>query len=527
MRYISIVLCFLVIFSMFSGCTKISSDFSSDESNVDTLDESSSTTPFSETEAAETTPIAESEPVPKIPVSKYNITPKSFSTSIEAEKGGMSGGVSVSSKEGKFSGDGYVTGFFQSTEASVTFNVELPTSQHYDIKLYIRSDENSRAYLLAGGEKYELLLPPTDEFYVYSLDAVYLEAGEQEIKVSGGFNSFDLDKITISGSSSIYSLDFDIDENPINKNVSAEAKKLYDFLKNSFGKKCITGQYAASEKNVEAKLIHNVTGNYPLMRLSDIGSDYDEVSAASDWSSQGGIVSFMWYWKAPLDNPEVYLSETDFDISRAVTDKDVAMLPMEQIEKLYIEGGISRECLFLLRDIDSVSEKLKTLSDKKIAVLWRPLHEPDSELYWWGKDADAYKWLWQVMYKRQTEYFKLNNLLWVWNGTSAQYYVGEGLCDIASSDSYISTPKQKTYFDNFLLLYKISKGKKLCALTECGSIPDPNLLYRDNSIWSFFGLWYGDYIITATGKLNESNITRERLIAAYNSELSLVLGDYK
>lgn len=524
MKYFLSALCFLTAAVLLTSCSEISSNFLPDETSQSG---SETTAPASEVSGGDETSPPKGEEIPqKIAVKHYEVTRKGFSADIEGEKGGLSGGTSVSSKRGKFSGTGYVTGFFQSTAASALFSLELPSGQHYDIRLYIRSDENARAYLSAGGEKYELALPATEEFYIYSLNAVYLEAGVQEIIVSGGFNSFELDRITVSASTALYDLAFDVAQSPINPNAAPEAKKLYSFLKDAFGKQCITGQYASSDKNIEARLIRSLTGRSPLMRLSDIASGYDEISAALDWSAQGGIVSLMWYWKSPIDEPSVYLSETDFDFTKAVTDKDVAKLPMEKLEQLYINGEIPRECLFLIREIDNISEQLKILADKGIPVLWRPLHEPDSNLYWWGKDAKSYKWLWQLMYTRQTEYSGLNNLLWVWNGSSAEYYVGDGLCDIASADSYISGPKQKTCADSFMALYSISKGKKLCALSECGALPEPDLLVRDRCVWSFFGLWYGDYIVTPSGELNESSITENQLFAVYNSELSLTLGDY-
>lgn len=516
----------LLCAALLGGCTRISNDFPDDEPSATSSDIYYETTPPEEPPSEEITSQEETAPVPRLPVPDYDISPKSFSLSLEAETGGLSGGVFVASKSGKFSGKGYATGFFQSTDAAAHFSVKLPAAQHYNLGLYVRADENAHAYVTAGDEKYELAPAQTDEFYIYYINALYLDAGEQEIVVSGGFNGFELDKLTIESCDEVYSSKFKPDSSPVNKKVSAEAKKLYSFLLDSFGKKCITGQYASSPKNTEAKLIYNITGSYPLMRLADIASEEDEITACAQWAEKGGIVSLMWYWNSPLGEPAVYQKETDFDISSAVTDKDVALLPESEVEQLYIKGDISRECLFLLRDIDRISEKLQVLRDKKIPVLWRPLHEPDSMLYWWSKDAEAYKWLWQLMYKRQTEYFGLDNLLWVWNGTDSAYYVGNSLCDIASADSYIVSPKKKTCSDSFRSLYKFTEGKKICALAECGSLPEMNLLSRDRCIWSFFGLWYGDYIVNSSGSLNESNITSEQLIAAYRSELALNLGDY-
>ena len=509
---------------MLAGCSKISSDFP-DDVQTTTADEAASSSETSSAPVSETPTEAQTEvtTAQKLAVPDYGIEHKSFQKAIEAEHAGLKGGASASSKKGKFSGDGYASGFAKSTDSAAVFTVELPSTQHYDISLYIRAEENARAYVTAGGEKYELSLPATEEFYIYKLDMICLEAGECEITVSGGFNAFELDKIALSDCKTVYEYDFDTDDEPICSDASTEARELYELLLDSFGKKCVSGQYASSDKNIEAKLIYSVTGRYPLLRLGDLGAEDDEIAASIDWAAKGGMVSLMWYWNAPLGEPDVYIDNTDFDMKAAVTDKSIATLPVAELEKLYVSGEISRECLFLVRDIDSAAERLAVLRDKNIPVLWRPLHEADSGLYWWGQDAQAYKWLWKLMYDRMTGLHKLNNLLWVWNGTSAEYYVGNDSCDLASADSYTTSPKRKTACGSFLTLYGLTGGKKLLALSETGTLPEPGLLSREKCVWSFFGLWYGDYLMTSAGKLNEDNITREQLYAAYNSELLLTL----
>ena len=69
-------------------------------------------------------------------------------------------------------------------------------------------------------------------------------------------------------------------------------------------------------------------------------------------------------------------------------------------------------------------------------MLWRPLHEASNGDFWWGNDKEAYKWLWKLMYERQTKYHKLNNLIWVWSAQNADWYVGDEYCDVLSCDVY-------------------------------------------------------------------------------------------
>ena len=81
-----------------------------------------------------------------------------------------------------------------------------------------------------------------------------------------------------------------------------------------------------------------------------------------------------------------------------------------------MSGEISEGCYAMIQDIDAVSEQLKKLADADVPVLWRPLMEAGGDWFWWGASgADAYRWLWELMYTRMTEYHQLNNLLWIWN----------------------------------------------------------------------------------------------------------------
>ena len=53
------------------------------------------------------------------------------------------------------------------------------------------------------------------------------------------------------------------------------------------------------------------------------------------------------------------------------------------------------------------------------------------------------------------------------------------------------------------------------------------LTFRDRAVWSFFGLWYGDYILDKNGDLSEKYNTREDLIRMYNSNRTITLDKYK
>ena len=67
-----------------------------------------------------------------------------------------------------------------------------------------------------------------------------------------------------------------------------------------------------------------------------------------------------------------------------------------------------------------------------------------------------------------------------------------------------------------------SKGT---ALTECGRVPDPDLIARDNAYWLWFALWKGDYIINENGGIDYSHSSADDLDRAYNNELFITLDE--
>ena len=66
----------------------------------------------------------------------------------------------------------------------------------------------------------------------------------------------------------------------------------------------------------------------------------------------------------------------------------------------------------------------------------------------------------------------------------------------------------------------------MLALSECSALPDPEMMQVDASVWSFFGLWYGDYLMKPDGTLNDAVYTSNDLYNLYNSELALSLNDF-
>ncbi|MBE6825681.1 MAG: hypothetical protein E7511_02200 [Ruminococcus sp.] len=460
------------------------------------------------------------------------------SLKLEAEDADFTGLLAPESMRRGYSGTGYLAGFACNPGDHVLGLMEIPASQHYDITISVCSDSPvTNALLLNGEEVGEFTLEGTGEFIRVTFSGIYLEAGEAELSIREIDGHFALDYFELTDFDEMYAMEYDDDYKLSDPKASPGAKLLMEFLSDHYGKKVITGQYASSSLNTETDLIYSVTGKYPAIRFSAMQGltenttvpRYDGIDACIDWAHHGGIVGLMWYWDAPTGVSSVYAKETDFSLKTAMTKEDIALLSQEEIDKMYEAGGMTDACYAVLRDIDAVSETLRPLAEQDIPVLWRPLHEAGGGWFWWGSGgAEAYRWLWQLMYTRMTEYHGLHNLIWVWNGQNPYFMVEGTTFDIASMDIYLGADKDySSRYEQYVAMSRMTAGEKLLALSECSSVPDMNDMFRDNCIWSFFGLWYGNYLMDENGAYSDTFTSEEDMVAFYNSEAAVTRSDVR
>lgn len=450
-----------------------------------------------------------------------------FSKSVEAETGAVSGKAKVKSDRKGHKGKGYVTNI--SAEEDWSREIELTDSQYYDLTITVASDVPCVNGIAVNGKKLQdFSASGSGKFEKVTFKNIYIEKGKTAISVIPVDGGLDVDCLTLTASEDISKLDLTISKPALsNKDSDYNAKALYQYLCESYGKQVLLGQHDTIGTSAETDMIYKTTGKYPAIRFGDLmlATEKDsittdtEMNIAMDWASKDGIVGYMWHWAAPDDKREYYADQTDFDIKKAVTKENIAQLSLEDIKKLQKDGKVSKECVAVVQDIDTVSEKLSTLRDEGIAVLWRPLHEASNGDFWWGNDKEAYKWLWKLMYERQTKYHKLNNLIWVWSAQNADWYVGDEYCDVLSCDVYDDGNKD-AQVNIMLFLQSISKNKPI-AMSECGSFPDIQSIADKKAMWAFIGQWGGNYLMTDDGKLAEENNTAAELIKMYNNNLTL------
>ena len=446
-----------------------------------------------------------------------------------------------------FNGTGFIC---LSSGDTATISVTVPSSQHYKIGLRTCSTGSKTAIITGGknvidndgNEVFEggdtwgaVYVDESVIFDYFYLDSVYLSKGENNItlKVLSGIAYFD--DVIIESSATVPELAYAISNSCINKNATDSTKTVKKYLADVYGNKVLTGQFCSSGTNTEINAIYMDTGRYSAMRCADLGifTEYysesdknnpDEINTAIEWWKNGGLVNYTWYWYAPTDeDSHIFTDMTDFKLKDAVTQTGAATLDPETLSLYEQTGKISSECYDIIRDIDLVSAQLKMLAAQDVPVIFRPLPEAGNGWYWWGTDAESYLWLYNLIYDRMTEYHQLNNIIWVWDGESFDFYPGDERVDIVGMDMYSNSDISGN--TRMLDAIKYTIKTKACALTECGTIPSPDKIARDNAYWLWFALWKGDYIINSDGTITYDHCSHKQLDYAYNNELFITLDE--
>lgn len=451
----------------------------------------------------------------------------------EAEDGRIGDGLHIASTVPEYSGSGYVEGFV-STAGPWELDISIPEAGHYAFTIRTcSSGYKENLFLVDGKEVGKTRTQGTGEFEECTIRCVYLEAGSHTLGLGVTWGWILLDAIFITPDSPVSEHYYeDISPVPVNPNADENARQLMAQLVSLYGEKTMCGQFAAPNSSNEIAAIKGLTGMRPSMRGFDFmfmspaaewPSTY-EIDYAMDWASRGGLVTFTWHWFAPIGPSQFATEAADFDLRRAVTDIDLALLSPEEIEALYRNGDITEEAYLLIRDIDVISGYLKQFRDAGVTVLWRPLHEASGGWFWWGQyGKDPYLWLYKLMFHRQNEYHNLTNLLWVWNGQHKDWYPGDEYCDLVGADLYMLEHSYGSQADEFIRYAEMCGGRKIVTMSENGVVPDPESMVRDNAMWLYYVTWYGDFVVNGYNRITNKYTERTQLEKVYDSERTIKL----
>lgn len=293
-----------------------------------------------------------------------------------------------------------------------------------------------------------------------------------------------------------------------NENATESAKAVYAYLQKTWGTGCLTGQMESTwmgSADYEMDYIEGHTGKLPAIRgLDFMNNDFSGVTQrAAAWWEKGGIVTICWHTGA--DFASGYNECLADDINW-----EEAFLPGSDTYQALLEG------------MDRAVPALQELEDAGVPVLWRPFHELDGGWFWWSKGgADNFVKLWQLMYSRYTDYWKLDNLIWVYAYSESgaemdAWYPGDAYVDLLGADSYTAGANEALY----------EECRKTCpdgmpvVFHECGRIPTEQEMAEAEAPWLYFMVWHTEWLTDA-----DKGNTPELLEQIYNSDYFITLDE--
>jgi mannan endo-1,4-beta-mannosidase len=298
---------------------------------------------------------------------------------------------------------------------------------------------------------------------------------------------------------------FNVSAKLVTPGATASAIKLYNFIKSNFLQKSISGvmttQGDTANSFQENNFVYETTGRYPVITGLDfthhVGANtawytsnqsllHSVVNDATNYWHRGGIPTLSWHWRDPshespgYDSPDSGGIECHFDASKAVNTS-------------------TKEYQLIIRDLDIIAVQLLDLQSRGVAALFRPLHEASGRWFWWGyKGPEVTKKLYRIMYYRFVNHHQIKNLIWVWTtgftDKDLNWYPGDDVVDILGLDIYVMNDHSPQDVA-FKKVRDMFGGRKIVALSECGSIPGAKIMQSSGALWSYFVPWNQKFVI--------------------------------
>lgn len=469
----------------------------------------------------------------ELPAKQYELNNVDFSVRLNAEGGAFEGNIRT---DGEYDGKGYIV----LDEGMQLSHIASPeASQHYCVAIAAHSYGGASVRLKTSNEAVGTFYIPasaSSEFTMFAVDNVYLAYGPNILNFEVTEGSAAIDYIDITNSSQVKRPAYYVSSSCISTSTAVSAIGLMKYLTDTYGSKVISGQCVTPGTNAEIEVIAEETGRTPAIRTGDLmyctpavykdnkQTADSEIQLALDWGKNGGIVSMGWHWFAPTGRPDFYAKSSDFVLADAVTDRDISMADEEELNALRDSGIISDSAIALIRDIDAAAQALAQFRAEGIPVLFQPIPDGDTDMYWWSGSPKNYRWLWSLVFNRLDRYHSLNNLIWVWNGSSTDYFPGKEMCDIIGQGFFENS--SASFAGRFSVLAGITGDiPKVLAITSCDKLPSPDYMRRDNAMWLWFSIASGNTIIDSQGNLSEKHTSWKSLHDAYNSALCITLDE--
>ena len=462
-------------------------------------------------------------------VGDYPIVKQKFLSKLNAE-GGVYENATVRT-DGDFDGKGFLA-FKENGRLTHIVNVNTPqfyrviisarSENGASIKLYVKKKAEGVIYVPAAGEN-------DDGFGYCAVDSIYLTSGSNALDFVVENGTADVDYILVENSDAVSADCYRTGTSCANPSASLETVGVMKYLAEIYGTGVLAAANVSIGTNAEIDAVYKATGRYPAIRTSELaGAVLDseksaealenDILLALDWGKHGGLASYKWHWYSP--NTRRTVDSGAFDMEEALSAKnldEVALMTADELKLMVENGFLSANTISLLNDIDKIAEILGRFAAEKQVVLFEPIPNADSGLYWWGDSAEGHQKLYRLIFDRLCRYHKLSNLVWIWSGSSMDYYPGARYCDIIGQS--ILENSNSTFAARLSTISEnLSIRKPICA-TSRDVLPAVDLIKRDNAMWLWNAIESGKYVVNENGTLSTEYNSLSSLNNAYNSTL--------
>jgi mannan endo-1,4-beta-mannosidase len=403
---------------------------------------------------------------------------------------------------GSASGGQYVTGFdSQQNQDYVQLQVDVPDGL-YEMWVGYRSVFGQKGYhYQVDGESGSGMFDMSSTFTADRAGVFNVSAGLNTLKIQENWGFYDIDYLEFRPY--VPPTILPVLPQLSDPQASPATQQLMNYLTGIYGTKTLAGQQGPDREQFAFPSQGYLTasgGLVPAVRGSDLmayspsrhnppqwdENPNNESELMIDWARKtGGIVTLSWHWNAPtglINQPPdklwwsgFYTNATTFNVQTAMANPG------------------SSDYNLLLRDIDAIAVQLQKFEDAGVPVIWRPLHEAQGGWFWWGaKGAAPFKQLWRLMHDRLTNHHGLHNLIWEFTSSAAEgnhldWYPGDDVVDMVGLDIYTAKGASMSGQWNDILGHY--NGRKMIALSETGTLPEPELLDLWGIKWSYFSPW--------------------------------------
>lgn len=507
--------------AMLCGCEKIP-----DNPDVSSIPESSVTS--SDTVVQQVTDTV----LPK----EFVVVKQKYLKRFEAERGSFNG--IAKDKNGDELQAPDISGYVQLNKGQYLTQVATATtSQFYRVIISARSKDGAVIKLQVGDiVEGSYFVPPLEDedseedgFGLFAVDALYMSVGLNTLKLTVESGSADVDCIVVEDTDAVNDDLYRTGNACVSTNASERSVELMRVLSANYGKYTFTAQNVSCGTNAEIDAVYNETKRYPVIRASELAlvlkddshsaeTIENDLALAKEWDADGGVCAYSWHWYSP--NSLRGIGFDDFDIRTVLSGIDTSELSLldDSAVLLQLENGLlSQDAASLLKDLDKLAQTLKPFSDAGIPILFEPIPDGDSGLFWWGVDAETYKSLWTLVFDRLVKYNGIRDLIWVWNNSDFDYYPGDDRVDIIGQSFYERS--NSSFAGRFSALASDPQtGRKMLAVTACDTLPSIDFMVRDNAMWLWTAADSGEYIIDPAGNYSDMYNRRTALRSLYNNE---------